>query len=49
MTSEIMCLTQEEAQMVSVELLKMTQSVNGKVMDDRVRGVEGRGEDARCP
>jgi prophage DNA circulation protein len=37
-------LTQEEARMASAELLKMTQSVDGKVMgvDDRVKGVEGQ-------
>jgi hypothetical protein len=34
-------LTQEEARMASSELLKMTQSVDSKVMgvDDRVKGV----------
>jgi predicted nuclease with TOPRIM domain len=37
-------LTQEEARLASAELLKMTHSVEGKVMevDDRVKGVEGR-------
>jgi uncharacterized protein YoxC len=37
-------LTQEEARMASAELLKMTQSVDGRVMgaDDRVKGVEGK-------
>jgi hypothetical protein len=37
-------LTQEEAWMASAELLKMTHSVDGKVMgvDDRVKGVEGK-------
>ena len=37
-------LTQEEAGMASVELLKMTQSVDDKVMgvDDRVKDVEGK-------
>ena len=37
-------LTQEEARMASAELLKMTQSVDDKVMgvDDRVKGVEGK-------
>jgi hypothetical protein len=42
-------LTQEEAQMASVELLKMTQSVDGKVMwvNDRVKGVEGKMQDVR--
>ena len=40
-------LTQEEARMASAELLKMTQSVDGKVMgvDDRVKGVEGKMQD----
>jgi hypothetical protein len=38
-------LTQEEARMASAELLKMTHSVDGKVMgvDDRVKGVRGEG------
>ncbi|KAF8496144.1 hypothetical protein F5888DRAFT_412246 [Russula emetica] len=42
-------LTQEEARMASAELLKMTQSVDGKVMgvDDRVKGVEGKMQDVR--
>jgi hypothetical protein len=42
-------LTQEEARMASTELLKMTQSVDDKVMgvDDRVKGVEGRMQDVR--
>ncbi|KAF8490662.1 hypothetical protein F5888DRAFT_1098085 [Russula emetica] len=42
-------LTQEEARMASAELLKMTQSVEGKVMgvDDRVKGVEGKMQDVR--
>jgi hypothetical protein len=42
-------LTQEEARMASAELLKMTQSVDGKVMgvDDRVKGVEGKIQDVR--
>ena len=37
-------LTQEEARMASVELLKMTQRVDDKVMgvDDRVKDVEGK-------
>jgi hypothetical protein len=37
-------LTQEEARLASAELLKMTHSVEGKVMgvDDRVKSVEGR-------
>jgi methyl-accepting chemotaxis protein len=40
-------LTQEEARMASAELLKMTHSVDGKVMgvDDRVKNVEGKVED----
>ena len=40
-------LTQEEERMASVELLKMMQSINGKVMgvDDRVKGVEGKVQD----
>ncbi len=40
-------LTQEEARMASVELLKMTNSVDGKVMgvDDKVKGVEGKVQD----
>ena len=42
-------LTQEEARMASAELLKMTHSVDGKVMgvDDRVKGVEGKVQDVR--
>jgi uncharacterized protein YoxC len=42
-------LTQEEARMASAELLKMTYSIDGKVMgvDDRVKYVEGRMEDVR--
>jgi hypothetical protein len=42
-------LTQEEAWMASAELLKMTHSVDGKVMgvDDRVKGVEGKMQDVR--
>jgi uncharacterized protein YoxC len=42
-------LTQEEARMASAELLKMAQSVDGKVMgvDDRVKGVEGKMQDVR--
>jgi hypothetical protein len=42
-------LTQEEARMASAEQLKMTHSVDGKVMgvDDRVRGVEGQVQDVR--
>jgi hypothetical protein len=37
-------LTQEEARMASAEMLKMTHSVEGKVMevDNTVKGVEGR-------
>jgi uncharacterized protein YoxC len=37
-------LTQEEARIASAELLKITHSVDGKVMgvDDRVKGVEGK-------
>jgi uncharacterized protein YoxC len=40
-------LTQEEAQMASAELLKITHRVDGKVMgvDDRVKGVEGKMQD----
>jgi hypothetical protein len=40
-------LTQEEARMASAELLKMTHSIDGKVMgvDDRVKGVEGKMQD----
>jgi DNA-binding FrmR family transcriptional regulator len=42
-------LTQEEARMASAEQLKMTHSIDGKVMgvDDRVRGVEGQVEGVR--
>jgi hypothetical protein len=42
-------LTHEEALMASAELLKMAQSVDGKVMgvDDRVKGVEGKMLDVR--
>jgi hypothetical protein len=42
-------LTQEEAQMASAEQLKMTHSIDGKVMgvEDRVRGVEGQVEGVR--
>ena len=42
-------LTQEEARMASAELLKMTHTVDGKVMgvDDRVKGVEGKMQDVR--
>jgi uncharacterized protein YoxC len=42
-------LTQEEARMASAELLKMSQSVDGKVMgvDDRVKDVEGKVQDVR--
>ena len=42
-------LTQEEARMASVEQLKMTHGVDGKVMgvDDRVKGVEGKMQDVR--
>ena len=47
-------LTQEEVRMASAEQLKMTHSVDGKVMviddrvkgvDDRVKGVEGKVQD----
>jgi hypothetical protein len=40
-------LTQEEARMASVELLKMTHGVDGKVtgVDDRVKGVERKMQD----
>ena len=43
-------LTQEEARMASAELLKVTHSVDGKVtvVDDRVKGVEGKVEDVHC-
>ncbi|KAH9990334.1 hypothetical protein BJV77DRAFT_1151073, partial [Russula vinacea] len=42
-------LTQEEARMASGELLKMTHSVDDRVMgvDDRVKGVEGNVQDVR--
>ncbi|KAH9988665.1 hypothetical protein BJV77DRAFT_728378 [Russula vinacea] len=42
-------LTQEEARIASAELLKMTHSVDSKVMgvDDRVKGVEGSVQDVR--
>ena len=42
--------TQEEARMASAELLKVTHSVDDKVtvVDDRVRGVEGKVEDVHC-
>jgi hypothetical protein len=42
-------LTQEEARMASVEQLKMTHSIDGKVtgVDDRVRGVEGQVQGVR--
>jgi len=42
-------LTQEETRMASAELLKMTHSVDGKVMgvDDGVRGVAGQVQDVR--
>jgi hypothetical protein len=42
-------LTQEEVRMASAELLKMTHSVDEKVMgvDDRVKGVEGKVQDVR--
>ena len=40
-------LTQEEARMAAAELLKMTHSVNDKVMgvDNRVKGVHDRVQD----
>jgi hypothetical protein len=40
-------LTQEEARMASAVQLKMTHSVDGKVMgvDDRVKGVAGQVQD----
>ena len=40
-------LTQEETRMASAELLKVTHSVDGKVMgvDDRVKRVEGKVQD----
>src|ERR1700733_3855407 len=42
-------LIDEEARMAAAELLKMTHSVDGKVMvvDDRVRGVAGQVQDVR--
>ncbi|KAI0264553.1 hypothetical protein BGY98DRAFT_1192114 [Russula aff. rugulosa BPL654] len=42
-------LTQEEARMASAELLKVTHSVDDKVMgvDDRVRDIEGKVEDVQ--
>jgi hypothetical protein len=42
-------LTQEEARMASAELLKMTHSVEGKVMGvgGRDKGVEGKVQDVR--
>ena len=42
-------LTEEEARMAAAELLKMTHSVDGKVMgvDDRVRIVAGHVQDVR--
>jgi uncharacterized protein YoxC len=42
-------LTQEEARMASAELLKMTHSIDDKVMgvDDRIKGVEGKMRDVR--
>ena len=42
-------LTQEEARMASTELLKLTHSVDGKVMgvDYRVKGVEWKMQDVR--
>ncbi len=42
-------LTQEEARVASAEQLKMTHSVDGKVMgvDDRVRRVEGQVQGVR--
>ena len=42
-------LTQEEVRMASAELLKMTHSVDGKVMvvDNRVKGVEEKVQDVR--
>jgi hypothetical protein len=42
-------LTQEEARMASAELLKITHSVDSKVMgiDDRMKGVEGKIQDVR--
>ena len=42
-------LTQEEARIASAELLKMANSVNGKVMgvDNRVKNVEGKVQGVR--
>ncbi|KAH9993984.1 hypothetical protein BJV77DRAFT_996309 [Russula vinacea] len=42
-------LTQEKAQMASAELLKMTRSVDGKVMgvDDRTKSVKGKVQNVR--
>jgi len=42
-------LTQEEAGIASAELLKMANSVDGKVMgvDDRVKNVEGKMQGVR--
>jgi methyl-accepting chemotaxis protein len=42
-------LTQEETRIASAELLKITHSVDGKVMgvDDRVKDVEGKMQDVR--
>jgi hypothetical protein len=42
-------LTQEEARMASAEQLKMTHSIDGKVMgvNDRVKGVEGQVQGVR--
>jgi hypothetical protein len=42
-------LTQEEARMAFAEQLKMTHSIDGKVMgvNDRVRGVEGQVQGVR--
>jgi hypothetical protein len=43
-------LTQEEVRMASAEMLKMTHSVDDKVIgvDDRVKDVEGKVQDVRC-
>jgi hypothetical protein len=42
-------LTEEEARMAAVELLKMTHNIDGKMMgvDDRVKGVAGQVQDVR--
>ena len=42
-------LTQEKAQMAPAELLKMTRSVDGKVMgvDDRTKSVKGKVQNVR--